>query len=291
VEIKVIGPNSGGYYGEASLDTQYIFSTGKGIPTFFIAREGFDLLAWSFIVMNMTTPPSVLSISWGNGESGFDTNHMEAASREFAKMGAIGISIFAASGDEGTGKQGFWSCKKFDPTWPASSPWVTAVGGTYLSSGTEIGWGSSGGGYSSVFGRPSYQDAAAASYAKSGATFPNANLYNSSGRLTPDVSALSTNYRTLALGAYGCISGTSASTPVFAGLVATINAELGKNGKAPVGFINPTLYAKRQNIGFDVTEGNNKADGCSTGFNAAPGYDCVTGLGTPTYDALKSLLS
>ena len=211
---------------------------------------------------------------------------MRAASREFAKMGALGISIFTASGDDGTGKQGFWQCKAFDPTWPASSPYVTAVGGTYLSQKEEIGWSSSGGGYSSVFSRPDYQNDAAAGYEKSGAKFPSSSLYDANGRMTPDVSALSTNFRTLALGAYGCISGTSAATPVFAGLVAKIIAESGK----PVGFVNPALYASIGKLGYDVTEGNNKVQGCPAGFNAAKGYDCVTGLGTPTYDALKSIL-
>lgn len=291
VNISVIGPNNGGYYGEASLDTQYIFSTGKGVPTYFIAREAFDMLEWSFLVMNMTSPPSVLSVSWGNGESGFDSDHMHAASREFAKMGTLGISIFAASGDDGTGKQGFWGCKKFDPTWPASSPWVTAVGGTYRTLGKEVGWSSSGGGYSAIFKRPDYQSEAAEGYEKSGVKFPSGSLYNASGRLTPDVSALSTNFRTLSLGAYGCISGTSAATPVFAGLVAKINADLERSGKAPVGFVNPTLYAHHGDIGYDVTAGNNKVQGCPSGFNAAEGFDCVTGLGTPTYESLKSILT
>ena len=290
VNISVLGPNNGGYYGEASLDTQYIFATGKGIPTWFIAREGFDMLQWSFLVMNMTKPPSVLSISWGNGESGFDLSHMKAASREFAKLGALGISLFAASGDDGTGKQGFWTCKKFDPTWPASSPYVTAVGGTYLDSSEEVGWSSSGGGFSDVFPSPSYQRAAIKKYLSSAVPMPSATLYNSSGRATPDVSALSTNYRTLALGAYGCISGTSAATPVFAGLVSTINAELAKAGKQPVGFINPALYAGGTSVGFDVVKGNNKVSGCPSGFSAAPHFDCVTGLGTPLYGTMRQIL-
>merc|ERR1711871_1201085 len=197
-------------------------------------------------------------------------------------MGTLGISIFAASGDEGTGKQGFWKCAKFDPTWPASSPYVTAVGGTYLSDGTEIGWGYSGGGYSAIFGRPEYQNEAVSAYESSGAPFPSSSLYNASGRCTPDVSALSTNFRTIAIGAYGCISGTSAATPVFAGLVAKINADLQHSGKPPVGFINPTLYKSgAQTIGFDVVSGDNKAQGCPAGFSATQGFDCVTGLGSP----------
>ena len=60
----------------------------------------------------------------------------------------------SASGDDGTGKQGFLHCKSFDATWPASSPFVTAVGATYLdeASDTEVGWADSGGGFSAIFG-------------------------------------------------------------------------------------------------------------------------------------------
>jgi len=76
-------------------------------------------------------------------------------------MGAAGISIFVASGDAGTGKLGTFSCKKFNPVWPASSPYITAVGGTYLADGVENGWNGSGGGFSAVHARPAWQDAAA----------------------------------------------------------------------------------------------------------------------------------
>ena len=169
--------------------------------------------------MNLTSPPAVLSVSWGNGESNFDVQHMHAANIEFAKMGLKGHTVLTASGDDGTGGQGglFSPCKRFDPTWPTSSPYVTSVGGTYLDStngGTEIGWSFSGGGFSAVFERPSYQNEAVGAYVKD-ATLPPASLFNASGRATPDVSALSTNFKTLAKGAYGCLSGTSAATPVF----------------------------------------------------------------------------
>ena len=64
--IEVIGPNKGGYYGEASLDTQYIFSIGSGVKTSFIAQDQFNMLEWAWLAMNMTSPPDVLSVSWGS---------------------------------------------------------------------------------------------------------------------------------------------------------------------------------------------------------------------------------
>jgi len=73
-------------------------------------------------------------------------------------MGTAGISIFVASGDSGTGKSGsmFHGCTKFAPVWPASSPYVTAVGGTYSVEEVEAGWNGSGGGFSVVHPRPAW---------------------------------------------------------------------------------------------------------------------------------------
>eukprot|EP01065_Artemidia_motanka_P026639 TRINITY_DN317_c0_g1_i1.p1 TRINITY_DN317_c0_g1~~TRINITY_DN317_c0_g1_i1.p1 ORF type:complete len:549 (+),score=150.64 TRINITY_DN317_c0_g1_i1:83-1648(+) len=293
VKIQVDGPNDGGYFGEASLDTQYIMSTGRAIGTWFIARDSFDMLAWCQEVLNMTTPPTVLSVSWGSGESGFEADHMKAASAEFQKLGAMGISIFAASGDQGTGSQGFLSCKKFDPTWPALSPYITAVGGTYLSNGKESGWSGSGGGFSATFPAPSYQTSAVAKYIGS-ATLPSSSLFNAQGRGTPDVSALATNYKVTTGTTEGKLSGTSAATPVFAGLVALLNAGRAAENKAPLGFINPALYAsfsKGSGPGYDVVAGNNKHSGCPAGFPAVAGWDAITGLGTPTLAALRTALN
>lgn len=78
----VIGPNNGGYFGEAGLDTQYLPATGSGIQSYFVSREQFDMLAWSLEVLNMSAPPHVLSVSWGAGESGYDASHIQAASSE-----------------------------------------------------------------------------------------------------------------------------------------------------------------------------------------------------------------
>lgn len=136
---------------------------------------------------------------------------------------------------------------------PASSPYVTSVGGTYLSTARtvskyrsssnsnedaaeEIGWSDSGGGFSAVFVRPQYQDIAVSRYISS-TTLPSAELFNASGRATPDVSALATNYRVLSSGAYGCLSGTSAATPVFAGIISRINSMLLEQGKPTVGCV------------------------------------------------------
>merc|ERR1719498_1788004 len=191
------------------------------------------------MVLNMAKPPSVLSISWGSGESNYQVEHMKAASSCFQKMGAQGISVFVASVDEGTGKQGFFRCTKFDANWPASCPYVTAVGGTFLDSGKEQGWSGSGGGFSAVFPRQSFQNAAIAAYLKSG-NLPSSNLFAAGGRALPDVSALSTNYQVFSGGVpTGTLTGTSAATPTFAVIVSVVNDMLASQNKPTVGFINP----------------------------------------------------
>lgn len=295
VEFQILGPNDGGYFGEAGLDTQWITATGRGVPSWWLSQNEFDMLAWCELVLNMTQPPSVVSISWGSPETSYHAEHMQAGSDCFQKMGVQGITVFTASGDGGTGKQGTFSCKAFDPNWPGTCPYITTVGGTYLESGTENGWSGSGGGFSAVFPRPAWQDKAVAAYMQS-ATLPSSDLYTADGCAKPDIAAVATNYKVASAGGFhGTLTGTSASSPAFAGMVAVINDLLVDSGKPTVGFINPALYAAAEAgsadfLGFDVVTGNNKHSGCDAGFSAVEGWDAVTGLGTPLFQNLKSLL-
>jgi len=89
----------------------------------------------------------------------------------------------------------------------------------------------------------------------------------------------------IASGKSEAVSGTSCSAPIFAGLVALINSELLAAGEAPLGFLNPWLYANPAAF-TDITSGSNPYEKCD-GFQAAVGWDPVTGLGTPIYTALK----
>ncbi|KAL9084715.1 MAG: hypothetical protein Q9165_007963 [Trypethelium subeluteriae] len=116
----------------------------------------------------------------------------------------------------------------------------------------------------------------------------NGSRFNRYGRGIPDVSALGTNFVTVIEGCLGNMgTGTSASTPVFAAVIWKLNAERLSAGKSTLGFINPTLYANAQILN-DVFEGNNS--GCGTGgFEAAAGWDPVTGLGTPNYPRMREL--
>ena len=290
--INIVGDNTGGYYGEASLDAQYITGVGSNIETYFIYQDALDMLSWGQLVQKQPNPPKVLSVSWGSGESGFQKDHMTAASDEMMKMGAQGYSIFIASGDQGTGSTGFIFCGKFDPNWPASSPYVTAVGGTYITSETSppAGWNGSGGGFSTVFTAPSYQTDSVSDYMNnSDVQLPHSSYWTKGGRAIPDVSTLATNFQVYSHG-WGELTGTSAATPTFAGIIALINDKRVGAGKPELGFLNQDLY-NLKSVGTDVTTGENKCSPCGSGFKAASGWDPITGLGVPDYPTLEQALT
>lgn len=201
-------------------------------------------------------------------------------------MGLMGFSIIVASGDSGTGNNGIFSCKKFQPQFPASSPYVTSVGGTYLdpSSQQEIAVSFSGGGFSDRFAAPSYQQQAIAEYLKTqSSSLPPPQYWNASGRGIPDVSALSTNFQVVIEKYLGSLSGTSAATPTFAAIVALVNGIREQKTLPPLGFLNPALYLLKGGVGTDITQGSNPASFCPSGFQAAPGWDPISGLGTPFF--------
>lgn len=165
----------------------------------------------------------------------------------------------------------------------------------------------SGGGFSNYFPRPSYQDAAVSTYLKtSNSSFTK--YFNASGRAYPDVSAQGVYFHTILNGADSLLSGTSASSPAFAGVVALLNSDRISNGLRPFGFLNPWLYSKAASALTDITGG--KSSGCAaqipgSGFAAVSGWDpgkflcfaivravslikfVVTGLGTPDFKKLR----
>lgn len=127
------------------------------------------------------------------------------------------------------------------PTFPAACPYITSVGGT-TGFQSETAANFSAGGFSNVFARPSYQDTAVTNYLTNILGSTNAGLFNTSGRGYPDVSAQSIGLQVVVDGVVQSVDGTSASSPIFASVIALLNDLLLQNGRGTLGFLNPLLY-------------------------------------------------
>jgi len=193
-------------------------------------------------------------------------------------------------GDSGVGGSSS-GCKKFKPDWPASSAFLTAVGGTamdgILQNGDEVTASLSGGGFSNYFPRPAYQNAAVSNYLKTMAgKLPDQSKWNNTGRAYPDVAAQAFNFIIVQdLVPLPGVAGTSCAAPTFSGVISLLNDLRLQNGKAPLGFLNPLLYQivnDHPTVFTDIVKGSNP--GCGTvGFQASKGWDPATGLGSPVY--------
>lgn len=181
--------------------------------------------------------------------------------------------------------------------WPGSCPWITSVGGSALPPNGSIGdrevasinFGS-GGGFSNFFALPDYQEDAVKKYFAEHDPGYDSSRYNTSQQTRgfPDLALSSENFVTGVAGGFSYFSGTSAASPLLGAMITLINGERIKNGKGPVGFLNPVLYSHPE-IFQDITEGQNS--GCGTnGFSAVEGWDPVTGLGAPNFPKLRDVL-
>jgi len=286
---------------EASLDVQWIASTGSMINTQHWSTPGVQpgneanepFVAWLVTLANTSDAdaPQVFSISYGDEEDGVSEAYAQRCSIEFQKAGVRGITLLAASGDAGAG----CAAGAFVPTFPASCPYVTGVGGTTggqpgkFPTGESVA-GLSGGGFSNYFGRPSYQDAAVAAYMKS-AGLPRASMYNSSGAGFPDIAAQALQYDTCQDDFFWPIDGTSCACPAASGLWSLLGqARLDAQGKnaSKLGWLNPLIYKLgAQGVFNDVTDGGNNYCDDAGGFSAAKGWDAATGWGSLNYGHLK----
>jgi tripeptidyl-peptidase-1 len=252
--------------------------------------------------MAMKSPPLVNSVSYGNDEvQQTSTEYMQECNTQFMMAGSLGLSLLFAAGDQGVwGRSGVGAT--FNPDFPASSPYVTAVGGTNFQKkstiGAESAWSCGGGGFSDTFAQPSWQAAQVASYLKLAASkgvLPDSKYFNSAGRAYPDVAALGgeTNPYCVSVhsgGSFEGVAGTSASTPVVSGIFAQLNNVRLSEGKASLGWLNPLIYANPQCF-QDIDDGsqNNCTPG-TTGFAALTGWDPATGNGSPNYACLAKLM-
>ncbi len=228
--------------------------------------------------------PAAISISWGQSEDQWTAQARTAMDEAFADAGVLGVTVTAAAGDDGSADNE--TDRRAHVDFPAASPGALGCGGTTLSvdpTGETVwggtGRGATGGGVSRTFPLPAYQ---------SSAGVPGQADTGRPGRGVPDVAAdadPATGYLIRVDGQEIVLGGTSAVAPLWAALVCRLVQALGD----PLGPPHQALYgAARPGVappGFrDVTAGSNGA------YDAGPGWDACTGLGTPDGTALLAAL-
>ncbi|WP_241654826.1 S53 family peptidase [Sporolactobacillus shoreae] len=290
VEVPVNGAGNqptgdpNGPDGEVVLDIEVAGAVAPGakIAVYFASNTDAGFLnAINKAVHDSVNKPSVISISWGSAESSWTQQAMKAMDRAFQDARVLGVTICSAAGDRGSADGVDDGLAHVD--FPASSPNMLACGGTRLEgSGSvitnETVWNdgpdsSTGGGISQYFDLPDWQ--------KASQVPPSANPGAKIGRGVPDVSGNAdpeTGYQILVDGQQTVIGGTSAVAPLWAGLIALMNHKQGHS----VGFLNPTLYSSAARSALrDITQGNNDSSREANAYNARPGWDACTGLGSP----------
>ncbi|KIM58781.1 hypothetical protein SCLCIDRAFT_1218330 [Scleroderma citrinum Foug A] len=298
---------------EANLDAEFVMGLTHPTPATYYSTAGSppfkadDITPantnepysyWLEYILSADSVPATISTSYGDDEQTVPESYANRVCYGLAALGARGVSLTFSSGDHGVGDGDPYpdsqSCfsndgtnrTMFIPTFPASCPYVTTVGGTRNVPETAASF--SGGGFSNYFDRPSYQEEAVSRYLSQLPPGTYEGLYNSKGRAYPDVSAQSMFFTIVYMGMSGSVKGTSAASPTFASIIAMVNDARMNEGKPGLGFLNPWLYSEGYTALNDITTGNNP--GCGTeGFNATIGWDPVTGLGTPDFQKLKDL--
>ena len=247
-----------------------------------------DFLSWITLQVNTTDSPWIHSVSYGDHEDSIPQNYIDRMNTELQKIGVSGRTVLFASGDSGVNCRRGVLAPKFYPNWPASSPYLTTVGGT---SGTDKVWIMGGGGFSNKQPMPDYQKEAVQKYLSSGAAPPKI-YFNESGRAYPDVSAFAVDFTIYYQDIETSVDGTSCSAPTFAGVVSLLNDVRLNNNKPTLGFMNPLLYGKLMGQGFiDVTKGDNRGTSLLCGgFKATTGWDPASGWGQPNFGLLKTLV-
>lgn len=317
--VPVDGGASGSQSGEAALDIENVIGLAPkaNVAVYEGPNSGsgpYD----TFSAIITQRAAQVVTASWGQCEPLNGFGEAQSENTLFQQAAAEGMSIFSASGDDGSE-----DCFPEQPTAavddPASQPYVTGVGGTHIASLTprpsESVWndgatvGAGGGGVSSFWPMPSYQSAAPASLnvINSGSTGSTCGAASGYCREVPDVSADAdpgTGYVIYwnGSGAAGpgntagwqVVGGTSGAAPTWAALIALTNASAACHGVS-IGFANPALYyaagAAYSSAFNDVSSGDNDMTGTNGGrYQAGPGYDMASGLGSPNGSALAGTL-
>ena len=264
---------------EQTLDMTQALGMAPGLASLVMYVGSTD----TAIISAMTTHnplPTTIGCSWGWRPA--DPSTLDPY---FQKMASQGQNFFAASGDSST-----WSSSVI--AWPADDDYVVSVGGTDLVTASAAGpwasetaWVDSGGGISpDGIAIPSWQQLSG--------VINSSNKGSTTLRNGPDVSAnanfsfyVCADQTTCTANQYG---GTSFAAPMWAGYIALVDQQLALNGKAPIGFLNPTIYAQNVTSSY-AADFHDITSGTSGSFSAVPGYDLVTGWGSPNSGLIAAL--
>ncbi|KAJ7865493.1 subtilisin-like protein [Mycena olivaceomarginata] len=253
---------------EANLDIQYTMGIATGVPVEFLSVGGpptlddfpTALLDTTTFLDGIADPPTVMTTSYGFTESFFGLSVATKICNGYMALGARGISVVFASGDGGVRGN-------HDSTDVCANNTFMPVFPSFLSMGfaPEKAINFTGGGFSNFFPHGMF-------------------------------SLQGWNFEMVAAGEVTNLGGgTSASAPTFASIIALINDRLLAENKPVLGFLNPFLYSKASSAFTDVTAGHNSGFVCpasSVAFDAAIGWDPLTGFGTPIFaDLLAAALA
>jgi subtilase family serine protease len=266
---------------EQTLDMTQALGMAPGLASLQVYVGSTDTAMISAMVSHNPLPATI-GCSWGWTPA--DPNTLDPF---FKRMAAQGQNFFAASGDNST-----WSRR--NEAWPADDANVVSVGGTDLvttgAAGawkSETAWVDSGGGTS-----PAPERIAIPAYQKLAGVINSTNRGSTTLRNGPDVAANANftfftcaNQTTCLANEFG---GTSFAAPMWAGLIALVNEKLASEGKASIGFLNPTIYPANVTSNY-ATGFHDVTSGRSGSFSATTGYDLVTGWGSPKPGLINEL--
>jgi subtilase family serine protease len=251
---------------EQSLDVEWAHAMAPGANILLVQANSPSMadLMTAVSYARSQAGVSVVSMSWGSSEWSSETAYDSSLT---TPSGHNGVTFVASTGDSGSSGA---------PEYVSVSPNVLAVGGTQLSTDSsgnyvsETGWSGSSGGISAYESQPSYQKGVV--------------TQTSTMRGVPDVAYNGSSsspfavYDTSGYGGWIAVYGTSAGAPQWAALVAIADQGRALNGQGTLDGASqtlPALYHLPSGDFHDITSGSNG------GYSAGPGYDLVTGLGTP----------
>ncbi len=245
----------------------------------------------------------VASIGWSLGEHFFTPAQVAQLHSILRGAAAHHVTVAASSGDNGAVSESYGGTPVKEVSLPAADPLALAVGGTTLTANpvtgaysSETTWngatgsasvtpGASGGGFSHLYPRPAYQDGV-----------PGISTRRGVPDVAGDANQLGGLPIVLAGDSQSAVStspGTSAATALWAGLMALAD----QDAHHGLGFVNPTIYRIARSASYhkafhDITTGDNLTLGpVSYTYHAGPGWDPVTGWGSPNAQALLPLLA